>query len=72
VDGFDLDDYATLEGPSRYFQNKLGGLGQYYFGPLRDLRALDHHEGAGYPGCDDQRDRKLAEAFASAVPEEVP
>lgn len=68
---FALDDYATLEGPNRYFKNKLGGLGQYYFGPLRDLRVLDHHEGAGYPGYDDQRGRRLAEAFASAVPEDT-
>ncbi len=66
---FALDDYATLEGPNRYFKNKLGGLGQYYFGPLRDLRVLDHHQGAGYPGYDHERGRKLAEAFASAVPE---
>lgn len=68
---FALEDYATLEGPNRYFQNKLGGLGQYYFGPLRDLRVLDHHQGAGYPGYDDDRGRKLAEAFASAVPEDA-
>jgi hypothetical protein len=68
---FTLDDYATLEGPNRYFKNKLGGLGQYYFGPLRDLRLLDHHHGAGYPGYDTERGRKLAEAFASAVPEDT-
>ncbi|HYH96728.1 hypothetical protein [Hyalangium sp.] len=68
---FVLEDYATLEGPNRYFKNKLGGLGQYYFGPLRDLRVLDHHQGAGYPGYDDDRGRKLAEAFASAVPEDA-
>lgn len=68
---FALEDYATLEGPNRYFKNKLGGLGQYYFGPLRDLRVLDHHQRAGYPGYDDDRGRKLAEAFASAVPEDV-
>ena len=37
-----LDDFAALEGKKRYFKNKLGGLGQYYFGPLRDLRILDH------------------------------
>jgi hypothetical protein len=67
-DGFALEDYATLEGPNRYFKNKLGGLGQYYFGPLRDLCVLDHHVGAGYPGYDKQRGRKLAEAFASTVP----
>jgi hypothetical protein len=68
---FALEDYATLEGPNRYFKNKLGGLGQYYFGPLRDLRVLDHHQGAGYPGYDNERGRKLAEAFASAVPEDA-
>jgi hypothetical protein len=70
ADGFALEDYAALEGPNRYFKNKLGGLGQYYFGPLRDLRVLDHHEGAGYPGYDDKRGRKLAEALANAVPED--
>lgn len=69
--GFSLEDYASLEGPNRYFKNKLGGLGQYYFGPLRDLRVLDRHEGAGYPGYDEQRGRALAEAFASAVPEDA-
>jgi hypothetical protein len=68
---FALDDYAALEGPNRYFKNKLGGLGQYYFGPLRDLRVLDHHQGAGYPGYDKERGARLAEAFASAVPEEA-
>lgn len=71
ANGFALGDYATLEGPKRYFKNKLGGLGQYYFGPLRDLRLLDHHEAAGYPGYDEQRGRKFAEAFASGVPEDT-
>ena len=68
--GFSLDDYATFEGPHRYFKNKLGGLGQYYFGPLRDLCILDHSpEGAGYPpGYDRKRGCALAEAFASGVP----
>ncbi len=68
-DCFALGDYATTaEGANRYFKNHLGGLGQYYFGPLRDLRVLDHHESAGYPGYDKELGRKLAEAFASAVP----
>jgi hypothetical protein len=73
ADAFALEDYATLEGPNRYFKNKLGGLGQYYFGPLRDLRVLDHSpQGAGYPpGYDRERGQKLAEAFASAVPEDA-
>lgn len=70
---FSLDDYARLEGPHRYFKNKLGGLGQYYFGPLRDLRILDHSpEGAGYPpGYDRNRGCSLAEAFANGVPEDA-
>lgn len=71
AEGFSLEDFATLDGPKRYFKNKLGGLGQYYFGPLRDLRVLDHHEGAGYPGYDEKRGRKLAETFSSAVPEDA-
>jgi hypothetical protein len=67
---FSLGEYAALEGPNRYFKNKLGGLGQYYFGPLRDLRILDHSTlGTGYPpGYDRERGHALAEAFASAVP----
>jgi len=68
-----LGEYAALEGPKRYFQNKLGGLGQYYFGPLRDLRILDRSpQGAGYPpGYDRTRGRLLAEAFAGGVPEDT-
>jgi hypothetical protein len=38
-----LSDYSKLEpaDANRYFQHKLGGLGQYYLGPLKDLEALD-------------------------------
>jgi len=69
---FSLDDYAGLKAPKRYFQNRLGALGQYYFGPLRDLRVLDRSpHGVGYPPCyDRERGRALAEAFASGVPED--
>jgi hypothetical protein len=68
-----LDEYATLEGTKRYFKNKLGGLGQYYFGPLRDLRILDHSpQGIAYPpGYDRERGREVAEAFAHGVPEDA-
>lgn len=68
----DLDDYAGLEGPNRYFKNRLGGLGQYYFGPLRDLRVLDYtseKEGA-LPGYDKVRGGALADAFGAGVPED--
>ena len=65
-----LDDYASLEGPKRYFKNRLGGLGQYYFGPLRDLRVLDlvsSGEGS-IPGYDKTRGAALADAFGHGVP----
>lgn len=36
-----LSDFASLvDGESRYFKNRLGGLGQYYFGPLRQVGVL--------------------------------
>lgn len=68
-----LDDYAALEGKRRYFKNRLGGLGQYYFGPLRDLLILDHApQGIAYPpGYDRERGREVAEAFAKGVPEDA-
>ena len=38
-----LSKYAKLEpaDKDRYFKHRLGGLGQYYLGPLKDLEALD-------------------------------
>jgi hypothetical protein len=38
-----LSTYATLdeETGTRYFKNKLGGLGQYYLGSLRDLGIIE-------------------------------
>jgi hypothetical protein len=38
-----LSKYAKLEpaDEDRYFKHRLGGLGQYYLGPLKDLEALD-------------------------------
>ncbi len=67
-----LDDYAGFDGPKRYFKNRLGGLGQYYFGPLRDLRVLDHtSQGDGaLPGYDKVRGAALAEALGAAVAED--
>lgn len=44
-----LSEYATLDddSPTRYFKNKLGGLGQYYIGTLRDLGLLDGNSRVG-------------------------
>ena len=67
-----LDEHAALEGANRYFLNKLGGLGQYYFGPLRDLRVLDYaSQGEGaMPGYDKVRGADLADAFGAGVPQD--
>jgi hypothetical protein len=72
VKSFNLDDYAGLEAPNRYFLNKLGGLGQYYFGPLRDLRVVDYASQGedAVPGYDKVRGAALADAFGAAVPED--
>ena len=35
-----LSDFACREGKSRYFKNKLGGLGQYYLGVFRELNIM--------------------------------
>lgn len=68
----ELADYADLDGPKRYFKNPLGGLGQYYFSPLRDLRVLDYtsERETGLPGYDKQRGSSLAEAFGVGMPED--
>lgn len=68
-----LDDYAGLEGPNRYFKNRLVGLGQYYFGPLRDLRVLDYtsEQERSLPGYDKVRGAALADAFGGGVPQDA-
>lgn len=68
----ELAEYADLEGPKRYFKNRLGGLGQYYFGPLRDLRVLDYtsERDGGLPGYDKMRGSSLADALGAGVPED--
>jgi hypothetical protein len=44
-----LSDYADLDADAdeRYFKNELGGLGQYYLGPLKDLMILDGDASSG-------------------------
>jgi hypothetical protein len=52
--------------PDRYFKNRLGGLGQYYLGSLRDVLLLagDGTSGLRYLK---ERGRPLAEAFDVSV-----
>jgi hypothetical protein len=67
-----LSTYATTESEDgRYFKNKLGGLGQYYLGTLRDADILagDLRTGVRYRKGQDKEGRglKLAETFDSGV-----
>ena len=61
-----LMDYTREdENPLRYFKNPLGGLKQYYLGPLEDL-GLMKAEGR-IVKCTRERGVPLAEAFDMAV-----
>jgi hypothetical protein len=59
-----LSTHATLdEGRARYFMNPLGGLGQYYFGPLRDAGVLGGETRTRQVRFTPERGAPLAEAF---------
>ena len=59
-----LSTYATTEtgNANRYFKNKLGGLGQYYLGPFKDLGLLDGNSRTGV-----QYTRERAQGLAEAM-----
>nr|HMS43041.1 hypothetical protein [Pyrinomonadaceae bacterium] len=62
-----LSTYAIEEESSdRYFKNKFGGLGQYYFGPLRDAGILAYNEKNEINYTED-RGLIIAEAFDQSV-----
>ena len=62
-----LSTYAKGdEGPDRYFQAPLGGLGQYYLGVLRDLELLTDKPGGGVDYVIETCS-PLAEAFGADV-----
>jgi hypothetical protein len=53
---------------SRYFANPQGGLGQYYFGPLRDLGLVAHDPASPIPfGWGKDLAPRIAEAFDRVV-----
>jgi len=60
--GIRLSQYAELDAETddRYFKNKLGGLGQYYLGPLKELEVLDG---------DSQRGIKYTDTWGTALAE---
>ncbi len=62
-----LSRFATREKvPERYFQNRFGGLGQYYLGPLQELGLLDAGSGP-WLRYTRQRGQVVAEAVQGAV-----
>ncbi len=59
-----LSTHATLDdGKARYFLNPLGGLGQYYFGPLRDSGVLGGETRTRQVKFTPERGAPLAAAF---------
>lgn len=67
-----LSQYATLDDKSkdRYFKNKIGGLGQYYAGPLLELGILGGNGRSGFQYTK-ERGKVLAEALDSCVNREL-
>lgn len=62
-----LSHYTRLDEPiDRYFKNRLGGLGQYYLGPLQDLGLLESAE-KSFVQYTRERGGALAGAFNQGV-----
>jgi hypothetical protein len=58
-----LSDYSLRDGAKqRYFLNRLGGLGQYYLGVLRELSILDGDSNSGI-----KYTRQIGEKIARSV-----
>lgn len=65
-----LSDYSLREGAKkRYFMNKLGGLGQYYIGVLRELSVLDGDSTNGVKYTR-QIGQVIAESASSSIDQE--
>lgn len=62
-----LSDYSLRSGAKiRYFKNKLGGLGQYYLGVLRELAVLDGDSSSGIKYTK-QMGKTIAEAMDAGI-----
>lgn len=62
-----LSKYTTFDdSKDRYFKNPLGGLGQYYVGPLIEFGILGGNSKSGFQ-CDRKKGGTLAEAFNDGV-----
>jgi hypothetical protein len=62
-----LSDYSLQDGAKkRYFANRLGGLGQYYLGVLRELAILDGDASSGV-----QYTRQIGQVIAECMDKSV-
>jgi hypothetical protein len=70
-DSISLSDYSLREGAkARYFLNRLGGLGQYYLGVLRELSVLDGDTARGIKYTR-QIGQQIATSFDAGVNREL-
>lgn len=61
-----LSRYTAQDSDTRYFQNEMGGLGQYYAGILTDFAILDSRS-SNWIGYSRERGQPIAESFDKAV-----
>jgi ABC-type phosphate transport system substrate-binding protein len=67
-----LSDYATQEeSEERYFKNRMGGLGQYYVGPLAELGVCSKAPSGPWIRYTEQFGEVLAHAIETALPSEA-
>jgi hypothetical protein len=67
-----LSDYANRDAEEAqwYFRNPIGGLGQYYLGPLKDLAVLDGDALSGVKYTDEWG-KRLAELHGEGVDKDL-
>src|SRR5689334_18847909 len=61
-----LSKYTAQDSDTRYFKNRMGGLGQYYAGMLTNLAVLDARSGK-WIGYSKERGQPIAGSFEKAV-----
>src|SRR6185503_5636107 len=67
-----LSDYATQdESEERYFKNRMGGLGQYYVGPLAELGICAKAPSGPWVRYTEEFGEVLADTIEAALPSEA-
>jgi len=67
-----LSDYATQEeSEERYFKNRMGGMGQYYVGPLAELGICAKAQSGPWVKYTEEFGEVLAKTIEAALPAEA-